>query len=159
MKCRGLLALGAVLATTVALSAAVGENIKQIKARLGDPGPQARKNAVVWFFEEGDGRMVYSVTMNDKEVSIAEGLKPIKGAVLTKQSAEDFIMSQLRPHQDVGTTRGVKPGEKYLFAGKTFTCASNEVVVLNEEAGVLIIWTQGREPNIMAVSREMAQRL
>jgi hypothetical protein len=147
------------LAAASALSAAVGENIKQIKARLGDPGPQATKRAIVWFFEEGDGRMVYSVTLNEKEVSIAEGLKPIKGAQLTKEGAQDFILSQLRPHQGVGTARGVKPGEKYTFAGKNFTCAANEVVVMNEEAGVLIVWTQGREPSIMAVSREMAAQM
>jgi hypothetical protein len=159
MKRRLLLTLGLMFATAVSLPASIGENIKSIKARLGDPGPQSSKRAVVWFFEDGDGRMVYTVTLNAKDLSIAEGLKPIKGAVLTKQGAQDFILNQLAPYKGDGKTRGVKPGEKYVFAGKAFDCAPNEVVVLNDDAGILIIWTQGKDPNIMAVSREMAQAL
>jgi hypothetical protein len=159
MKWRDLLAGGLVLATTVALPAAIGENIKQIKARMGEPGPQASKRNVIWLFEEGDGRMAYSVTLNDKDISIAEGLKPIEGAVLDQQGAQDFTISQLAPYKGVGTTRGIKPGEKYVFAGKSFTCGANEVVVVNDEAGVLIIWTKGKEPKIMAVGHELAAKL
>ncbi|HET7536573.1 MAG TPA: hypothetical protein VFJ90_08980 [Candidatus Didemnitutus sp.] len=158
MKYRGWLALGLICATTVIAHARVGENIKEIRARLGDPGPQANKRAVVWFFEQGDGRMVYSVTLNEKDISIAEGLKPIGGAQLTKEGAEDFVLNQLGPFKG-GGSKGVNPGEKYVFAGKVLTCGANEVVVLHEQAGILIIWTRGKDTNIMAVSKEMAQKL
>ena len=113
---------------------------------------------VIWFIETTNGALVYTVTYNANGISIAEGLKPLKSADLTAESAKNFIQDQVSLIKDSSTTRIVKPGEKYEFAKQAFVCAENEFVVLDQTNDLLIIWSRGSAGTILAVSREMIQR-
>ena len=136
--------------------ARVGEPLAKIKAHFGkSPDPQSPKNMAVWFIESTNGALVYTVTLNAKGVSIAEGIKPLKRAVLTTEIAQDFIRDQMVLLKDSKTARVVPPGEKYEFAKQSFVCAENEFVMLDEPNGLLIIWSRAGTPSIMAVTREM----
>jgi hypothetical protein len=143
---------GAILTTG---HARLGESLTKLKEHFGKPQPQAQKDAVFWLFEGEDGQLVYTVTLNAKGVSIAEGLKPLKFARLTRENAENFIDGQLGPHRGSKTARTVNPGEKYVFAGKSFVCAEQEYVIVDDANGILIVWTKGGLPYVMAVSPEM----
>jgi hypothetical protein len=135
--------------------ARLGESLAKLKEHFGKPQPQAQKDAVFWLFEGEDGQLVYTVTFNAKGVSIAEGLKPLKFARLTRQNAENFMDEQLGPLRGSKTARTVNPGEKYVFAGKSFVCAEQEYVIVDDANGILIVWTKGGLPYVMAVSPEM----
>ncbi len=111
----------------------------------------------VWFIESIDGTLVYTVTLNAKGVSIAEGIKPLKRGQLTEKIATDFLQDQMVLLKDSKTAREVKPGEKYSFAGQSFTCAPEEFVMLDEERGLLLVWSRAALPSVMAVTREMLE--
>jgi hypothetical protein len=135
--------------------ATLGETLEQLKAHLGKPEPQVRKDVVVWFYEVEDGRLIYTVTFDDKGRSIAEGLKPLKRAIFTKDVAEDFIRAQLTVAKDSKTVHSYKPGEKYSFGGQSFTCAAEEYVTVDDATDLAIVWNRSRAPSVIAFRREM----
>jgi len=138
--------------------AVLGETLDQLKAHLGKPEPQVRKEAVVWFYEVEDGRLLYTVTFDDQGRSIAEGLKPLKRAIFTKDVAEDFIHAQLAVTAGSKTVRTYKPGEKYTFGGQPFTCGEEEYVTVDEASDVAIVWNRTRAPSVIAFRRAMLGR-
>lgn len=142
------------------VQARLGETLNQIKARYGKPEQQAqpRKDQAVWLFEADDGQLVYSVTFDAKGHSIAEGLRPIKRAVFTADIAQDFIQGQIALFRDSKTIRTHKPGEKYQFAGQVFTCGEQEIAIVDEANGVMIVWVQKGVPSVMAVAPAMVQQ-
>lgn len=154
MNRRLLLALLVGLAATTG-HAVLGETLVQLREHMGKPEPQSRKDAAVWFYEVEDGRLVYTVTFNDKGLSIAEGLKPIKRAIFTKDAAQDFISAQLAPTKDSKTVHSFKPGEKYSFGGKPFICGEEEYVTVDEASDLMIIWNRSRAPSVVAVRSVM----
>lgn len=146
---------------TVTVQARLGETLADLKKRYDNPAPQIRKDDTnaTWLFDEGDsGQLAYTVTFNAKGRSIAEGLKPVKRARFSKETALDFIDQQLAAYRDSKTQRIVKQGEKFRFAGQDFTCGREEYVVLDEPRGLLLIWSQVVDPAVMVVSPEMFQR-
>ncbi|HVZ63988.1 MAG TPA: hypothetical protein VG936_05315 [Lacunisphaera sp.] len=138
--------------------ARIGESLDLLTKRFGkSPERDSPKHMAVWFVESIDGALVYTVTLNAKGVSIAEGIKPLKFAQLTEKIATDFLQDQMILLKDSKTARQVKPGEKYSFAGQPFTCGDGEYVVLDEDRGLLLVWSRGAVPSVMAISREMLQ--
>jgi hypothetical protein len=135
--------------------ARLGETHSQLSRRFGRSQPETQKKTALWFFEVADGRLAYNVTFNAKGHSIAEGLKPVKQAVLTRSMAEDFIRAQLEPYAGSTTTRTLKAGEKYTFAGREFTCGPSEVVIVDDPNDILLIWNQADIRTIMVVRSEM----
>jgi hypothetical protein len=152
-----LLVLALALAAAPAAPARIGETLSQLKQRYGRPGDQPRKDVALWLFEATDGQLLFTATFNDRGVCIAEGLKPLKRAQFTDEDAKSFIDLQLGVDRDPKTTRVVPPGTKYVFGGKEFVCGQNEIVLLDEAHGILVVWTQSASPAVMAVSREMVQ--
>ena len=151
-----LLLLTALLAAPA--SARLGESLAEISQRFGKPLSQTAKDNASWLFEVVDGAVLYSVTFDPEGRSIAEGLKPVKRALFTRKTALTFIEGQLVPFEDSPTKRIVPAGEKYRFAGKEFTCGQDEHVVLDEPRGLLLVWSQGREPAVMVLSPAMFHR-
>ena len=151
-----LLLLTALL--VVPASARLGETLAELSRRYDKPISQTAKDNASWLFEVVDGALLYSVTFDANGRSIAEGLKPIKRAVFSRKTVMTFIEGQLVPYEDSPTKRIVPPGEKYRFAGKDFTCGQDEYVVLDEPRGLLLVWSQGREPAVMVVAPEMFHR-
>ncbi len=142
------------------LPAGLGETLDDLKKRFGPPERQEhpQKGTEMWFIEtEMSHRLVYTVTFDPKGRSIAEGLKPVRRANLTAGHAQDFIDSQLAMHPGTGTTRAVKPGEKYTFAKQEFVCAEHEAVLVDETQDFMIIWNKSSQPLVMAVRAEMLQ--
>ncbi len=138
--------------------ARIGEPLAKLKDRFGKaPDPQSPKGKAVWFIESIDGPLAYTVTLDSHGVSIGEGIKPLKRAILTTQIAQDFVNDQLTLLKDSKTARIVKPGENYSFAGQTFVCAAQEYVVVDEPANLLVIWSRAGIPTVMAITREMLQ--
>lgn len=138
----------------------LGETLSQLKTRLGKPQEQEqpRKDMAVWLFEVEDGQLIYSVTFNPQGRSIAEGLRPLKRAVFTKDTAQDFIQSQISAIRESKTLHTFKGGEKYQFAGQVFTCPPEEIAIVDDANGIMIIWVQKGVPSVMAVSGAMVQR-
>jgi len=137
--------------------AVLGETLAQLQAHLGKNEPQTRKDAAVWFYEVEDGRLVYTVTFNNQGLSIAEGLKPIKRAIFTKEAAQDFISAQLTLAKDSKTLRTFKPGEAYIFGGKPYTCGPEEYATVDDANDLAIVWTRTRAPSVVAFRREFLQ--
>ncbi len=140
--------------------AGLGETLDDLKKRFGPPErpEQPQKNVEMWFIEtELNHRLVYTVTFDAKGRSIAEGLKPVRRALLTAKHAQDFIDSQLALHPAAATTRTVKPGENYSFAKQQFTCAEHETVLVDEAQDFMIVWAKGSQPLVMAVRAGMLQ--
>lgn len=158
MKHPGLILLLAAILLAPA-AARVGESEAALKEVFGKaPDPKSPKGMAVWFIETRNGPLVYTVTLNAEGHSIAEGIKPLKQAVLTAAMAQDFIQNQIAPFRDSKTARVVPAGEKYTFGGQAFTCAEHEFVLLDEANDLLIIWSRGGIATIIAVNREMVQR-
>lgn len=149
--------LPAILLPAAPAHAVLGETLEQLKSHMGKPEPQTRKDAAVWFFEVEDGRLVYTVTFNDKGVSIAEGLKPLKRAIFTSKAAQDFIDAQLTLAKDSKSVRKFKPGETYTFGGKSFTCGPQEYVTVDEVNDLAIVWDRTRLPTVIAFRSEMVK--
>ncbi len=151
--------LAAALLVSAAASPAfarVGEPLAVLKERFGKaPDPKSPKNMAVWFIESIDGPLVYTVTLNAKGVSIAEGIKPLKRAILTTKIAQDFLEDQMVVLKDSKTARVMKTGEKYEFAKQSFTCAEHEYVLLDEPNGLLLVWSRAGIPSVMAVTKEL----
>jgi len=148
-------ALVAIAAASPGL-ARIGDPVAKLTERFGKgPERESPKGMAVWFVESIDGPLVYTVTLNAKGVSIAEGIKPLKRAILTTKIAQEFLEDQLVLLKDSKTTRVVKPGEAYEFAKQSFVCAEGEYVVLDEAQGLLLVWVRTGIPSVMAVSKEM----
>ena len=151
----------AALALLLALTAApafarIGDPVATFTERFGKgPERESPKGMAVWFIESIDGPLVYTVNLNAKGVSIGEGIKPLKRAILTAKIAQDFLDEQMSLLKDSKTARVLKTGEKYEFAGQSFTCAEGEYVVLDETQGLLIVWVRTGIPSVMAVTKEL----
>lgn len=138
--------------------AVLGENLDTLTKRFGKQDVQLRpqKHVAMWSLESDDSeRLVYTVTFDSKGRSIAEGLKPTKMVPLPKDVVETFISSQLAPYAGAETTKAIKPGEKYRFAGQEFTCADNEKVVVDETNDFMIVYVHAKPGMIMAVRAAM----
>ena len=163
MNPRARLLLVALLAVSSAAtaSARLGETLNDLKKRFGTPVPQMqpRKDQAFWLFEGDDGQLMYSVTFNAKGLSMAEGFKPLKRARFNRNVAMDFIDAQLAPVRNAKTTRTVKPGEVYHFAGKDYTCGEQEYVLVDEALGFLIIWSQAGIPSVLVLAPEMMAQM
>lgn len=140
---------------------ALGETQAEIQRRFGRPDPWlqqgSQKNVVLWAIETPQSeRLVYTVTFNPKGRSMAEGLKPVRRALLTEQFAQQFVDSQLAA-QPGATPRRPQPGEKYTFAGQEFVCAANEAVWVDEAGDLLIVWVKDPKGkgHVLAVRSEM----
>lgn len=149
--------LAAATLTTPAV-ARIGEKAADLRARFGKPESQPQKNVLVWLIEDAAGALVYTVTLDDKGVSIAEGLKPFRQAQLTKEAAQNFVGEQLSTLPSGHAAREVKAGEGYVFAGEKMTCGAQERVVVDDANGLLVIWTLAPAPNVLAVSRDFLPR-
>ena len=152
-----------IISATLGLASAhanIGETLEQLKAHMGKPQAQQqpRKDAAVWLYEVEDGQLIYNVTFDAKGHSIAEGLRPLKRATFTKDTAMDFIQGQIATFRDSKTLLTVKPGEKYRFAGQIFTCEEKELVIVDDVVGIMIVWSQKGVPSVMAVSSVMVQQ-
>lgn len=152
-----------VLTFTIAFGAAataharIGETGAELRKRFGRPESQSAKDVLVWLIEAPSGALLYTVTLNERGVSIAEGLKPFRQAAFSEQSARNFIKEQLSILADPRTARAVQPGETYVFGGETLTCGENEQVIVDDASNLLVIWTT-RPPSVMAATHEMMQR-
>jgi hypothetical protein len=136
--------------------ARIGDPVAKFTERFGKgPERESPKGMAVWFIESIDGPLVYTVTLNAKGVSIAEGIKPLKRAILTAKIAQDFLDEQMTLLKDSKTARVVKPGEKYEFAKQSFVCAEGEYVVLDGAQGLLIVWVRNGIPSVMAITKEI----
>ena len=150
------LVLFAVLAT--AGFARIGDPLEKFRARFGKgPDPQSPRGKAVWFIEVEDGVLVYTVTVDDKGRSIAEGIKPLKRAQFPREIAQEFIDDQLALVKDSKTARRLRPGEQYTFAGQAFVCGKDEFVVVDEPRDLLVVWEQGGIPSVMALTRAVLQ--
>lgn len=146
------------LAAALPARAVLGEDLDTLTKRFGKQDPQVRpqKHVAMWSLESDDSeRLVYTVTFDDKGRSIGEGIKPVKMIPLPRDAAEAFIATQLAPYAGAASTRSVKPGEKYRFAGQDFTCAGNEVVYVDEANDFMIVWAKGKPGMVMAVRAAM----
>lgn len=140
--------------------AALGETLGDLQKRFGRPDPQLNartaKNVAHWSIETMQSeRLVYTVTFNARGRSIAEGLKPVRRAVLTDELAERFVQSQLAIHRSAATPRQPQPGEKFTFAKQEFTCAANERIWVDEAGDFMIVWVRGPKGHVLAVRAEM----
>ena len=153
---RLLLVLLAGLAATTG-RAVLGDTLTQLTQRIGSkPEPQVQKNAAVWFFEVQDGRLAYNVTFDDRGRSIAEGLKPIRFAVFGRAAVENFITAQVAPIKESKTLRVLQPGDKYVFAGREFTCGKDEYVTVDDAHDFLVVWNRSATaPSVIAIRSAM----
>lgn len=153
MKRSLLLVLLACLATVPA-QAVLGEKLSDLTKRYGKPEPQPKgnKNAATWLLEGEEGQLIYTATFDAKGRSIGEGMKPVRYAKFTPQTVQAFVDMQMAPYKDSQTVRTAKAGEKYAFGGKVYTAGSEESVVVDDANDLLIVWTKGALPSVMAVS-------
>ncbi|MBA4136165.1 MAG: hypothetical protein C0518_02470 [Opitutus sp.] len=138
--------------------ARIGESGADLRKRFGRPESQPSKDVLVWLIEEPSGALLYTVTLDDRGISIAEGLKPFRQAALSEQSARNFIKDQLSMLADPRTARAVKPGESYVFGGETLSCGEHEQVIVDDANNLLVIWATRPMPSVMAATHEMMQR-
>ena len=157
---RSLFVIVSASLSLVSARANLGETLQQLKAHMGKPElqQQPRKDLAVWLYEVDDGQLIYNVTFDAQGRSIAEGLRPLKRASFTKDTAMDFIQGQIAPFRNSKTLLTVKPGEKYQFAGQVFTCGEKELVIVDDTVGVMIVWTQKGVPSVMAVTAAMVKQ-
>lgn len=158
MKTLRRLLLALPLLTAVAAPARLGETAAEIRQRFGRPESQPNKNVMVWLVEEPAGALVYTVTFDDKGVSIAEGLKPFRQAGFAEQSVLNFIQDQLSVLRDPRTARVVKPGESYTFGGETLQCGQNEHIVVDDANNLLLVWTKRPAQSVLAATHEILRR-
>lgn len=137
--------------------ARLGDSESDLRNRYGRPQGHPKGDTYFWMFENDFGAMLYTVTLNSQGRSIAEGLKPYRRTGFTAQDAETFIGMQFegRPEAE---RRTLQPGAAYRFAGQDFTCGKDEQVIVDENAGILVVWTKSSPPSVLAVSPEMVQR-
>jgi hypothetical protein len=113
---------------------------------------------VIWLIEERGGPLMYTITVNEKGVSIAEGLKPIKQSPLPDELAQSFMKEQLSAFPDSTTVRTPKSGESYSIGGQSFVCTESEFVALDEPNGLLVVWARTNPKSVMAVTKEWLMR-
>jgi ATP-dependent helicase YprA (DUF1998 family) len=154
----GLLAAACACAFPLSAHARLGEKAAELRQRFGKPEAQPQKNVLVWLIEESAGALLYTVTFDEKDVSMAEGLKPFRQAKMTDEAARSFIAEQLSSLPSDHKARELKPGEAYTFAGEKLTCGANERVVVDDAHGLLIVWSIAPSPSVLAVTREMVER-
>ena len=154
---RGLIFVSLVCLLWIPVHATLGETLSEIAKRYGKPEPQAKNNksSATWFIEGEDGLLIYTVTFDAKGKSAGEGMKPVRYAKFSQATVQTFIAMQLAPYRDSQTIRNAKPGEKYSFGGKLYTVAQEEKVVVDEANDLLIVWTQGALPSVMALRSVM----
>jgi hypothetical protein len=143
--------------------AVLGETASELQKRFGRPDPTLQqglhRNVIIWAIETAQGeRLIYTVTFNSKGLSISEGIKPGRRAILNEKLAQNFVDNQLAVRSDATTTHQPRPGEKYKFGGQEFTRAANEEVWVDEASDFLVVWVKGKEPLVMAVRAEMLTR-
>ena len=158
MRCRILFVLLTGL-LAIPAQARLGETLSDLQKRYGKPEPQLKtnKSAATWYLEGEEGQLVYTATFDAKGRSIGEGMKPVRYAKFTDQTVRLFIETQLAPYKGSKTVRTAKPGEKYVFGGKEDSVGANETVIVDDANDLLIIWTQGAMPLVMAVRSVMMQ--
>lgn len=158
MPARALLLL--LLATVLApvSPARVGETRREIARRFGKASAKPDKQTTVWIIEQATGPLVYTVTFDARDISIGEGLKPLKRAVLTEAMARTFMEEQLAAEPASATARPVAPGEAYTFAGSSLVCGADETVVVDEPRGLLVVRTGGAQPSVVALTPAMLAR-
>jgi hypothetical protein len=141
--------------------ARLGDSLGDLKKNFGSPVPQVqqRKDQAFWLFEGEDGQLMYSVTFNPQGRSIAEGLKPLKRARFDRNTALDFIESELAAIRNSKTKRTLKPREVYQFAGRSYICGDQEYIVIDEPNGHLAIWSQAGVPSVLVLSPEMMAQM
>lgn len=142
----------------VSASARIGEKEAELRQRLGKPEAQPQKNVLVWLVEEPAGALLYTVTFDEKGLSMAEGLKPFRQAKMTEQTARAFIVEQLGALPANHRARELKSGDAYVFAGEKLTCGPNERVVVDDDHGLLVVWNLAPAPSVLAVTRDMVER-
>ena len=83
----------------VSTRAQPGETLDALKKRYGTPAPQDRRDSrsAVWLFEGEDGQLAYSVTFDAHGKSIAEGLKPMRYAIFSRSTVQNFIDGPFPP--------------------------------------------------------------
>ena len=137
----------------VPAQARLGETRSELEKRYGKPEPQPRNNksAATWFIEGEDGLLIYTVTFDAKGFSIGEGMKPVRYAKFSQTTVQAFIAMQLSAYPDSKTLHTAKPGEKYSFRGKNYAAGSMVTVIVDDPNYLLIVWTQGATPSVMAV--------
>jgi hypothetical protein len=145
--------------TLIPVQARPGDTIDVLKKSFGTPAPQDKRDprSAVWFFEGEDGQLVYTVTFDAHGKSIAEGLKPLKYAIFSRATVQNFIDGQIAPYRGSKTLRNVNPGEKYSFGGKIYPCGDQELVLVDDANNILIIWSRGATPLVMAVTHAAMQ--
>jgi len=143
----------------VSTRAQPGETLDALKKRYGTPAPQDRRDSrsAVWLFEGEDGQLAYSVTFDAHGKSIAEGLKPMRYAIFSRTTVQNFIDGQIARYRESKTLLSVNPGEKYSFGGKIYTCGHEETVLVDDANNLLIIWSRGAVPLVMAVTHAAMQ--
>lgn len=158
-RARGWIALLCLVGTGVTGHARVGEKFDDLKKRFGRPHTQPNKETAVWIIEERAGPLLYTVTFSEKELSIAEGLKPMKAAgEMLDEISQAFVQEQLSTLPDQKSVRAIKPGDSYTFGGQPFACTKDEVVALDTEHGLLVVWNRGQNKSVMAVTKEFLER-
>lgn len=158
MRARHALLLLLALAAVLPAEARLGERLADLQQRFGKPQGRPQKNMQVWLIEEVAGPLLYTVTFDAQDRSIAEGLKPYRQAKLTEQAARNFIRDQLTVLADSNTARSVRPGENYAFAGQTFTCGDGEQVIVDEKSDLMIVWSQREPGSVLVVTSELVRR-
>ncbi len=141
--------------TAVTATARLGETLDQIKGRFGSPAGSPRTSVWVWYFEVQDGEVLYTVTFDEKGKSIAEGLKPVKQALFSRELADSFIGSETEPYKDSKTLRTLTAGDKYTFGGKEFVCGKLEYVVVDDPNRFLLVLSREGIPSIIVVRPEI----
>lgn len=153
---RGLILVSLICLLSIPAHATLGETLGEISKRYGKPEPQkGNKSAGTWLIEGEDGLLLYTVTFDAKGKSVGEGMKPVKRAKFTQTTVQAFIAMQLAPYPDSQTIRHAMPREKYTFRGKVYTVGSDERVVVDDANDLLIVWTQGGAPSVMALRSAM----
>lgn len=133
--------------------ARLGDTFADISKHRGKPVGKPDKNKAVWAFEGGDEQLLYAVRFDDAGKSIGETLKPSRnGAPLDQDIVLDFIKAQREVLGDSKTTRELKPGTQYTFAGQTMVVGANESVLVDEPHGFLLVWLHGSLPSVTVVS-------
>lgn len=141
------------LCAASAAQARLGDTLAQISKHRGKPAGQPEKNKAVWLFEGNDGQLAYAVRFDAEGRSIAETLRPgLIGRQLHSDIVTDFIKAQRAVLGDSQTVRELNPGEKYTFAGRPFTVADNEFVVVDEPRGFLLVWVRGSLPSVTVIA-------
>ena len=156
---RGLLFALFACSLLLPAQARLGETLSELQKRYGKPETQDRstKSSATWYLEGEEGALIYTATFNAKGKSIGEGMKPLRHAKFTDETVRLFIEVQLAPYRDSKTLRTVKPNEKYVFGGKENTASTEEVVIVDEANDLLIVWSRGGAPSVMALRSVLMQ--